>query len=69
VRAPILLLHCADDTVVPPSQSEEMARALTRAGKKVTYVKLPGDDHWLSRSATRVRMLKELDAFLAQYLH
>ncbi|HYL04041.1 MAG TPA: alpha/beta fold hydrolase [Steroidobacteraceae bacterium] len=69
VRAPILLLHCADDTVVPPSQSEEMARALTRAGKKVTYVKLPGDDHWLSRSATRVRMLKQLDAFLAQYLH
>ncbi|HET7757821.1 MAG TPA: prolyl oligopeptidase family serine peptidase [Steroidobacteraceae bacterium] len=68
VRAPILLLHCADDTVVPPSQAEEMARALRRAGKKVSYVKLPGDDHWLSRSATRVRMLQELDAFLAQYL-
>jgi len=27
--------------------------------------KLPGEDHWLSRSATRVRVLTEIDKFLA----
>jgi len=28
-------------------------------------VRLPGDDHYLSLSETRIRMLTELEAFLA----
>jgi dipeptidyl aminopeptidase/acylaminoacyl peptidase len=55
--------------VVAPSQSENMARALREAGKNVTLVKLEGDDHWLSHGATRVRMLQELEKFLAAQLH
>ena len=35
VRAPILLIHGVDDTVVPISQSQHMARALRAAGKVV----------------------------------
>jgi len=50
---PILLLHGVDDTVVPIGQSEGMARALDRLHKENLLVKLPGEDHWLSRSATR----------------
>lgn len=69
VRAPVLVMYCGDDTVVPPSQSENMARALREQGKSVELVKLEGDDHWLSRGATRVRMLKELETFLASQLH
>jgi cephalosporin-C deacetylase-like acetyl esterase len=69
VRAPVLLLHSTQDTVVPPSQSEQMANALKKAGTRVTLVKLEGDDHWLSRSSTRVQMLRELDTFLSANLH
>jgi len=69
VRAPVLLLHSAQDTVVPPSQSEQMANALKKAGARVTLVRLEGDDHWLSRSSTRVQMLRELDTFLNANLH
>lgn len=68
VRAPVLLIYSADDTVVPPTQTEEMARALRENGKSVTVVRLGGDDHWLSRTDTRVTMLKELEAFLAAHL-
>jgi dipeptidyl aminopeptidase/acylaminoacyl peptidase len=68
VRAPILLIHGADDTIVPMSQSEAMARALKDVGKPHTLVKLAGEDHWLSRSETRTRVLKELEAFLAAHL-
>lgn len=68
IRAAILLIHGTDDTVVPISQSLTMARAMLDAGKKVTLVRLPGEDHWLSRSATRVRMLQELDSFLQKNL-
>jgi dipeptidyl aminopeptidase/acylaminoacyl peptidase len=68
VRAPILLLHGMDDSVVPVMQSQTMATALTKAGKPHQFVKLPGEDHWLSRAETRTRVLKELDTFLAKYL-
>jgi dipeptidyl aminopeptidase/acylaminoacyl peptidase len=68
VRAPVLLLHGVEDTVVPFQQSKTMERALKDAGKQVTLVTLEGEDHGLSRSATRMRVLQELEPFLAKYL-
>jgi dipeptidyl aminopeptidase/acylaminoacyl peptidase len=68
VKAPILLLHGADDTVVPISQAETMDRALTAAGKAHTFVQLAGEDHWLSRSASRTQILKEMEVFLSRHL-
>lgn len=65
VKMPVLLIHGVDDTVVPIAQSERMHAALKAAGKPVEFVKLNGEDHWLSRSGTRVRMLEELERFLA----
>ncbi len=64
--APILLIHGRDDTVVPIAQSEDMETALEHAGKPVTLVKLDGEDHWLSRSETRLQMLQAMVAFLEQ---
>jgi dipeptidyl aminopeptidase/acylaminoacyl peptidase len=68
IRARILLMHGRDDTVVPPSQSEAMARALEAAGKPCEYVTLPGEDHWLSSASTRTEVLERMDQFLARYL-
>ncbi|HEY6643511.1 alpha/beta hydrolase family protein [Povalibacter sp.] len=68
VQAPVLLIHGVNDTVVPIMQSQLMAKALGDAGRKCTFVQLEGEDHWLSRSATRIRLLNELDVFLARYL-
>lgn len=64
VSVPILLIHGRDDTVVPFAQSDDMADALKAAGKNVTFVKLDGEDHWLSRSATRTQMLEATVKFL-----
>jgi dipeptidyl aminopeptidase/acylaminoacyl peptidase len=62
--APILLIHGHDDTVVPIEQSQKMNDALKGAGKQVEFVELPGEDHWLSREETRVKMLQAMVAFL-----
>jgi len=62
--APVLLLHGSEDTVVPYSQSARMESALKKAGKSVRLVKLKGEDHHLSSSDTRLRALRELDAFV-----
>ena len=68
IRVPILLLHGVNDSVVPIEQSEQMARALQEAGKKVTFVKLAGEDHWMSRADTRLQVLQEIEKFLKENL-
>lgn len=69
VRAPILLIHGIDDTVVPIAQSQRMARALQAAGKTYEFIELPSEDHWMmTSSASRIRTLTELERFLGKYI-
>jgi dipeptidyl aminopeptidase/acylaminoacyl peptidase len=65
--APILLMYGHDDTVVAPSQSLEMANALKKAGKPYELEVMPGEDHWLSRGATRLAMLRTAVAFVEKH--
>ena len=65
--APILLIHGRDDVVVPFEQSAKMADALKDAGKPHRLVVLREEDHWLSRPATRLQMLEEAVAFVAEH--
>jgi dipeptidyl aminopeptidase/acylaminoacyl peptidase len=62
--APVLLIHGKDDTVVPYEQSVTMASALKSAGKPVEFVTMDNEDHWLSREATRIEMLKASVGFV-----
>lgn len=67
-RAPILLIHGKDDTVVKVSQSRLMAQALRAAGKRVELVELDGEDHWLSGADTRAHMLARSIGFIDRYI-
>jgi len=64
IRVPVLLVHGRDDTRVPFDQSDDMYDALRAAGKSVEFVKLKNEDHWLSRSATRLQALQAVVSFL-----
>jgi dipeptidyl aminopeptidase/acylaminoacyl peptidase len=64
LTVPVLLIHGKDDTVVPYEQSDVMYDALRRAKKQVDLVTLKHEDHWLSRSETRLQMLQSLVDFL-----
>ena len=64
VNVPVLLIHGQDDMVVPFEQSSLLFDALTRAGKKVQLLTLKREDHWLSRSETRLQTLQASVAFL-----
>lgn len=65
--APILLIHGKNDTVVPFSQTQNMADALKNARKPHRLVILREEDHWLSRAATRLQMLEEAVAFVQEH--
>lgn len=64
VTTPIFLVHGRDDTVVPMEQSAIMERALKKAGNPAEMVVMSGEDHWLSRGETRLRMLNAVAIFL-----
>ncbi|MDM0003546.1 S9 family peptidase [Variovorax sp. J22G73] len=69
IKVPVLLIHGAQDAVVPVEQSRDMAEALKKAGHSDTrYVELPLGDHTLSREEDRVRVMTELETFLKKNL-
>lgn len=65
--APLLLIHGKDDTVVPIAQSGMMQSALESAGKPVEYIRMEGEDHWLSHEPTRMTLVKESVAFVLKH--
>ena len=68
VKCPILLMHGEGDTTVRIKQSELEYAALKEAGKDVQFIHFAGEDHYLNLGDTRIRMLKELEKFLAQHI-
>ena len=66
-KAPVLLLHGKDDTVVPIKQSKIMHSALKSAGKDSELIQLKGEDHWLSASKTRLAVLSAINDFLDEH--
>ncbi len=46
-----------------------METALRKAGKRVTFMRLKGSDHWLAHEHSRVAVLKAIGGFLHTYLH
>lgn len=64
IKAPILLIHGDNDSVVEIAQSKIMASALRKAKKPYEFVKLKSEDHWLSKSATRQQALQAVIKFL-----
>ena len=64
INVPVMLIHGRDDTVVTFDQSRDMYDAMKHAKKDVEMVTLKNEDHWLSRSGTRLQMLQASVAFL-----
>jgi dipeptidyl aminopeptidase/acylaminoacyl peptidase len=64
---PVMLIHGKDDTVVLYAQSQRMHDALRAAGRPVEFVTLKAEDHWLSRSATRLQTLEATVAFIEKH--
>lgn len=65
---PFLLVHGTADGLVPYSQSEVLAEALTRAGGEVSLRPVDGADHIFLGSPDIVSIVAESVAFLAGHL-
>lgn len=67
IRAPVLLLHGEEDTIVPLSQAVRMQNVLEQAGEDVRLVSLPGENHHLHNASSRLTILREMESFLARH--
>ena len=68
MQAAVLLIHDEGDTISSVAQSELMAAALRRAGKRVQLTVLRGEDHNLEEPKNRIKVLAELGGFLQEHL-
>ncbi|MEL7539288.1 MAG: alpha/beta fold hydrolase [Pseudomonadota bacterium] len=67
-KAPVLLIHGEDDTVVPMRQSVRMRNALNQANRVVKLIRLKSEDHWLSESSTRLATLQTMSEFVDEHI-
>lgn len=63
-QSPVALFHGTLDLNVNVRHSREMAEALEKVGKDVTYVEFADLEHSLDDSTARARMLGSIDSFL-----
>src|SRR5829696_749847 len=65
IARPVLLVHGLEDTVVPPSQAQVMAKALERRGIRHVLLAFPGEGHGFRRPESIRRALQvELSFYL-----
>lgn len=60
METPLLILHSEADLRCPIEQAEQLYVALKRLGREVRFVRMPDEDHNLSRSGTPSRRLARL---------
>ncbi|MDH3280602.1 MAG: S9 family peptidase [Gammaproteobacteria bacterium] len=68
VRSPMILFQGAEDKVVPPEVSREMARVLQEHGVAHEYVEYPGEGHGFRRAETNIDALTRETAFFFKAL-
>jgi len=61
---PVLLMHGTADRIVPPKQSEDMKKALEKAGKSVKYIAFNGEPHSGWNTDNEIKQIEEAIAFL-----
>jgi dipeptidyl aminopeptidase/acylaminoacyl peptidase len=67
-KAPVLLIHGTSDRIVSIDQSKVMNKVLKAAGKDVKFVEIKGEGHHFQNPGSDLRLLTELEQFLAAHI-
>jgi len=68
IKDPVAIFQGDEDKVVPPSQSEEIVKALKANGVPHEYHLYPGEGHGFRKAETRRAYYKAIERFLLQYV-
>lgn len=68
VKAPLMVVHGANDPRDPVAESDAFVEAVRRQGGKVEYLRFPDEGHNVRKLANRVIAFRRLAAFLEEVL-
>jgi dipeptidyl aminopeptidase/acylaminoacyl peptidase len=68
LRAPLLVVHGAQDTNVPTTEAEQLVAALRARGASPGYLVLPDEGHEILGATSRAVYLREVVHWLIRYL-
>ena len=68
IKDPVAVFQGEEDRVVPPSQSEEIVKALKANGIPHEYHLYPGEGHGFRKSETLREFYRAIERFLTQYV-
>ena len=68
IRCPVLFFQGLQDKVVPPEQTERMAKALRANGVPVEVRLFDDEGHGFRNQATQIQVLEETEAFFRRHL-
>lgn len=65
IRAPLLVIHGANDPRVPQREADQLVAALRDRGKEVEYLVAPDEGHGFNAAYNRMAMAAAVEEFLA----
>ncbi|MDH4045245.1 MAG: S9 family peptidase [Gemmatimonadota bacterium] len=68
VRAPVMVLHGANDPRDPVTESDQFVRGIREIGGEVEYLRFPDEGHGIRRLANRIIAYRRIAAFLERTL-
>ena len=68
IETPLLVMHGEEDPQVPPYESTQFVKALSKHGKTHAYFTYPGEPHGFRKPEHRIDAWTKQLAFLAKYL-
>jgi dipeptidyl aminopeptidase/acylaminoacyl peptidase len=68
IRAPLFIIHGANDPRVPLSEAEQLHAALTARGQECELLVYPDEGHGLAKRANKMDAFPKAFAFLARHL-
>ncbi|MFM8594697.1 MAG: alpha/beta hydrolase family protein, partial [Chloroflexota bacterium] len=69
IRTPLLIIHNEGDLRCPIEQAEQLFTALKRLGRTTQFVRIPEEDHNLSRTGKPSRRLARLHHLVGWFEH
>lgn len=68
IKAPLIVLHGANDTNVPVIEAEQTVAALKQRGLPVEYILFPDEGHGWRKTANRIASTVAITKFFVKYL-
>src|SRR5262249_47700502 len=68
IRAPIMVIHGANDPRDPVTESDQFVRAVRELGGRADYLRFPDEGHGVRKLSNRIAMSRRVAEFLENVL-